>query len=995
VPLAVFVRFISVALAWAWLLLCASASAASQPSTAPQFRVDAAMHTAAIGQIRADAPRNRVVTLGSDRTVRIWQLPALRLVRVLRLPQEGSVEGLPIGLAISPDGRTIAVGGWTGKTWEGTTSIYLYDSVTGRMTRRVGGFDDLVSALDWSPDGRFLAVGLAGTRGVKMLDTSTWKPIAQDAQYQDSVNFLHFSTQGLLAASAADGAVRLYDAGFKLLARQSVGVSRLLGGVRFSPDGKLLALGIIDQPLAMVLKVPTLDLATLRQVPDAQQKGLCCIAWSRDGSALFVNGEYPGSGATPLYRFGNGGLGSVQALPVGNQRFANMLPLPDGGLLFATTTPSLTLLDARGSVVRSVDTVVGDFRDGQQKLLASADGRGISVPMARFGQKPRALSVDDLDLPPIAASLLPPRMSAAGVTLDGLATDGSGAAMGAAVRINGRALDIHPGDKVNAHAFAHDGSAVYLGTHWHVMKLDRAGASLWRQDFGSEVRGLNAVANGAYLLVSLADGTVRWLNQSDGREQLAYFPHNNGRDWVLWRPDGYYASSDAGDQYVGWHVNRGLEQEPDFYRAVQFERAFYRPDLVRSALGGEPIRMRDGRPAPAAVAAAPLPSPTSMLALELEPIAPARLAIEDTQTRINARGRVEITIKLAARARTLPMQQLAVYVNDLPVTPTRQRVLSGGERTRLERTITVESDQAQNDIRVEIDHGQSLGLVETYAELAGAAPTRAAAAPSGKLIVLAIGIDRFVNVPANRKEELQDLEFAARDAQAFSATLERSTRGLFSEVKAVMLNDDTATKPDKAEIRKALTLLSEAGPDDTVMLFLASHGFSDRAGNYFFMPRDGRYEDALNVVQGRGSVLGKAPSLIEGNEFFDALRQSAGRRMLIVDTCHAKRIDGSLDTHSLRKRSAASNFAFMVAASGEEESQEYRPGGHGLFTYALLESFKPQGDANGDGVVTLAEAFGHLAPIVEKLRAPKLKQTPQLIAPDILLSRPIVSLARQ
>ena len=506
------------------------------------------------------------------------------------------------------------------------------------------------------------------------------------------------------------------------------------------------------------------------------------------------------------------------------------------------------------------------------------------------------------------------------------------------------------------------------------------------------MRGLNAVANGAYLLVSLADGTVRWLSQSDGREQLAYFPHNNGRDWVLWRPDGYYASSDAGDQYVGWHVNRGMDQEPDFYRAVQFERVFYRPDLVRSALGGEPIRMRGGRPVAAGAAATAVSAPS--LESELESIAPARLAIEETRTRINVRGRVEITLKVAASARTLPMQQLAVYVNDLPVTPTRQRALSGEERLRLERTITVESDQAQNDIRVEIDHGRSLGLVETYTELSGASPPRAAATlPTGKLIVLAIGIDRFVNVPATRKDELQDLEFAAKDAQAFGEALQRSTRGLFSEVKAVVLNDGSAIKPDKSEIRKALSLLNEAGPDETVILFLASHGFSDRAGNYFFMPRDGRIEDVVNVVESRNAI-GKAPSLIEGNEFFDALRQSAGRRMLIVDTCHAKRIDGSLDTHSLRKRSAASNFAFMVAASGEEDSQEYAPGGHGLFTYALLESLKGSADVNNDGLVTLNEAFQYLAPLVQKLRAPKLKQTPQLTAPIALMEQRLVTTSR-
>jgi hypothetical protein len=41
----------------------------------------------------------------------------------------------------------------------------------------------------------------------------------------------------------------------------------------------------------------------------------------------------------------------------------------------------------------------------------------------------------------------------------------------------------------------------------------------------------------------------------------------------------------------------------------------------------------------------------------------------------------------------------------------------------------------------------------------------------------------------------------------------------------------------------------EAGPDDTVVLSLASHGFSDQAGNYFFMARDNRLSDVNTVIQ--------------------------------------------------------------------------------------------------------------------------------------------------
>lgn len=970
--------FSALRMLWGRLLLAvwgaaAAGAWAAAPSAVPQFRVDAAMHTAEIGQIRPDWPRNRVVTLGSDRTVRLWQLPSLRLIRVFRLPQEGAIEGLPLGLAVSPDGRTIAVAGWTGITWEKKASIYIFDSATGRMLRRVGAFADVISALDWSPDGRYLAVGIGGTAGLKVLSTADWEVAAEDTAYNGPVSFVHFSSSGWLAAAAGDGSVRLYDAQHKLMARQSVGISRALGGVRFSPDGKLLALGIVDKPMAVLLKVPTLELASVRKAPDPQQKGMCCIAWARDGSALYLNGEHEGTGPTPLYRFDDAGQGAPRRLPVGNQRFANMLPLPGGGMLFATTTPSLTLLSPGGEVLRTVSSVIGDFRDGQRHLLLSAKADAISLPMARSGGRPRLFAVSGLDDSPTsldAADLRPARLEAEGFALEAFVP----ADAPARPKVNGKPLEIIPSDQVQAHAFAHDGSALFVGTRWQLLKLDRQAQVLWRQSFSSAVRAVNAAADGAFVVITLSDGTARWLRQSDGQEVLAFFPHNNGHDWVLWRPDGYYASSEEGDQYVGWHVNRGMDRAPDFYRAVQFERVFYRPDLLRTALTQAPPVTRGGTP----------------LSMQLEPIAPARLSIDDVRTRLNSRGRVEITLQVSAQAHALPMQQLAVYVNGLPVTPTRQRPLAGPERTRVQRTLTVESDSRENDIRVEIDHGQSLGLAETFAELAPDVSLPSAPAARGRLFVVAIGINKFVNVPAERKERLQDLEFAAQDAQAFAEAMQRSARSLYREVKTVLLNDMSAVKPDKREIRSALATLQEAGPDDTVMVFLASHGFSDRAGNYFFMARDGQYGDIEKVVES-DNAAGDASSLVEGDDFFGALRQVAGRRILIVDTCHARRIEGLVDTHSLRKRSAASNLAFMVAAKGNEQSQEYSPAGHGLFTYALLESLDPAAgaDANGDGAVTLRESFEYLAPMVQKLRHRGLRQTPQLIAPAVLMAEKV------
>jgi hypothetical protein len=361
-----------------------------------------------------------------------------------------------------------------------------------------------------------------------------------------------------------------------------------------------------------------------------------------------------------------------------------------------------------------------------------------------------------------------------------------------------------------------------------------------------------------------------------------------------------------------------------------------------------------------------------------------------TRTQVAAKGRVEITLDVSAQARTLPMRQLAVYVNGIPATPAGQRNLAGAEQKQFARTLVVESDSAENDIRIEVDQGQSMGLVETYAEQAGAVVKRA---PRGRLFVLAVGINKFSRMPERRAARFE-LGYAAQDAQSFAEAVKAGASGVFAQTTITVLNDTSEVKPEREEIRKALAQLQQAGPDDTVMVFLASHGFSDKAGNYFFLPQDGLFEDVVAVVKGTNDT-GKAASLLGWEDFFDVLRGTAGRRMLIVDTCHARSIEGTTDTHSLRKRSAASGIALLAAASGNEPSQEYEEAKHGLFTYALLEALKPVADKNGDGIVSLAESFDYLAPVVEKLHDPRAgSQTPELIGPPALLGQPLASVRR-
>ena len=135
--------------------------------------------------------------------------------------------------------------------------------------------------------------------------------------------------------------------------------------------------------------------------------------------------------------------------------------------------------------------------------------------------------------------------------------------------------------------------------------------------------------------------------------------------------------------------------------------------------------------------------------------------------------------------------------------------------------------------------------------------------------------------------------------------------------------------------------------------------------------------------------------MIPWTVFFDALRQAAGRRILIVDTCRASDIEGRFDLHSLAKRSASSLFALVAAAKGDEKSQEFDKGQHGLFTYALLEALQSKADADRDGHVTLRKAFQAAVPIVERLRKPVGPQTPQLDGPPALYETVLVRRSKQ
>lgn len=106
-----------------------------------------------INGIDVDAAERFLVTTSDDKTARVWDLKDGKPLQVLRPPQGAGNEGKLYAVAISPDGTTVAVAGWTGRD-SGPFSVYLFDRASGTLIRSVSGLPQVVSHLSYSTDGR-------------------------------------------------------------------------------------------------------------------------------------------------------------------------------------------------------------------------------------------------------------------------------------------------------------------------------------------------------------------------------------------------------------------------------------------------------------------------------------------------------------------------------------------------------------------------------------------------------------------------------------------------------------------------------------------------------------------------------------------------------------------------------------------------------------------------------------------------------------------------
>jgi hypothetical protein len=419
----------------------------------------------------------------------------------------------------------------------------------------------------------------------------------------------------------------------------------------------------------------------------------------------------------------------------------------------------------------------------------------------------------------------------------------------------------------------------------------------------------------------------------------------------MWTPQGYYMGSPGADKIVGWQINKGPESSADYVGADQLRTHLNRPDIVEKAiiLASAEQAIRES------------PGTTFKLAdLLARPVPQFRILAPAAGSTVRG-GRAEV--KIAVEAVRDPIKAIRVQVNGRQVDEITPEMGTGGF-TPGDRILDIPLSKGRNDVRITLtnDIGDKADTVTLMHDGDGDLDKR------GTLYILAVGVDRYPRLGQTcgpMGNASCDLRYSGADARKLVEAAERRLGPAHTKVvKRVLVNGAAANEaPTASNILDAIDLLKQAKETDTVLLFIAGHGYND-GPNYRFLATDAeRIGDAF-----RGATV------VPWQILQEAVETAKGRRVLFIDTCHS----GNAYNQKLGNAAYHANIIAYTAARFDQEAIEDANLGHGLFTYAIVEGLEGKGNPGAKREISTKELAEYVVRRVDELaRQLRGQQEPQ------------------
>ena len=234
----------------------------------------------------------------------------------------------------------------------------------------------------------------------------------------------------------------------------------------------------------------------------------------------------------------------------------------------------------------------------------------------------------------------------------------------------------------------------------------------------------------------------------------------------------------------------------------------------------------------------------------------------------------------------------------------------------------------------------------------------AGAKPTSSLYIFAVGVDKYKNTKYN-------LNYARADASGIAMQLRLSANTIFKDIHIDSLYDEDATVEN---ISKKLELLqSVIKPEDVFLFYYAGHGVMND-------PTDGSKPDFYLVLHKVTQMTGNETMLKQNALSASILKDillkiPAQKQLILLDACNS---GGAINTltrgageeAAIFQLARSTGFTVLSSTNQEQNASEVATLGHGIFTYAILNGLNGEADLKKDGKITVKEIEVYLNDII-------------------------------
>jgi WD40 repeat protein len=945
-----------------------------QASTESILQLDTGGHKAKIKDLIVTSDGGHLISASDDKTIRIWKIEQNR--ESISLTEERKIlgqigngsEGKIYAIALSPDDKFLATGGYFTNYSADGGAIRIYDYQTGKLLQILKSHSNVVVGLSFSADGRYLVSG-SGDNTVKLWEYTTGK-FSLDQTFSEhsndvyAVKIFQYGNDHRIVSAGYDNKINLYSLHSGLL--QS-----------YTHSHKLRYLAVSSQYIAACglgneIKIFDHSLSLINTIKsETEPSGL---AFSPNESWLLA-----GTGAHPL----NCNIYQVD----NNFERITSFQQHDNLTLAVTFLNNSTAITGGGN---NNEIYFWDINTAEVKAEICGDGKricsvGISndkIALANTftaarGKSEFEKSIDLQDFSVTESSALSGfhRISTTYGDYELEHAKGGDYGYSDAILVikknNNTIKEIvrssTDGTRHNCYGITPSGIIISGGANGYLTAYNLQGDRI--ADFIGHTGEVWSIAVDNDILVSGSkDQTVKlWdisnLSASSTRKDILPYLNifvSRDNEWVAWSQSGYYNCSIAGDRYVGYHINHGSEEEAEYLSSDRFYKTYFQPELIANL-----VSLHDEEKALTFTQ-----KKSRIESVTVDNILPPRLLLNCSSQLSTTSGTVTIDFDVIPQSEH-EVTAISIFLNGRDVNERGLKMIRKQTGNSIHITKEITLAEQDNTIKITAENKYALSnpayITATYVQ------QKMEDIYKPSLYLLSIGVSKY------QKSEY-NLDYAAIDAEAV-IDIFKNQSGLYKQVDYKLLTDSNASRDN---ILDGIDwVMEKATQNDVVILYLAGHGINDANNNFYFMS----YEADVDRLR---------RTAVRFSEFQDVIVSLPSKVILMTDACHSGNIMGNTVasrniTSALKDLiSAGTGQVIMTATTNNAVAYEDTKWGHGAFTKALEDGLLHyEADYNNDNIITIKEIDLYITNKVNTLT--QGKQKPTTIIPASIPDFPIIT----